>query len=421
MMMLKIRSRRRVRAAWWIWLFEVSLAVAGTLLLFLSRLSVRTIELLGPLNGLLFVLGYATVGALILSRRPGHRVGQLFSGLALPMAIGTFALGYTVFAFYANPRPLPAEKAMAWLQTWMRYLSAPAPLALPALYFPDGRLPSPRWRWLVWVVIASTAAVTILAATEPGQIGVYLTSEFFPLRIPNPVGIVGFDRGREILGFLGWPMALLAGLATLAAQLFRYLRARSEERQQLKWLAYCAAIILAIIALEIALLGLRPWAGNLVFISTIVGVPTAVGIAILRYRLYDIDLIVRRTLVYGAVTATLTLLYFGSVVSLQALFRTLTGQGDQLAIVASTLGIAALFTPVRRRIQNGIDRRFYRSKYDAEKVLAAFGATVREEVDLERLTDRLLRAVQETMQPAHVSLWLKGPNAKAQGRQDALG
>ncbi len=148
-------------------------------------------------------------------------------------------------------------------------------------------------------------------------------------------------------------------------------------------------------------------------------IPLSMGIAVLRYRLYDIDIIIRRTLIYGVLTVTLALAYFVSVVALQTGLRQLTGQGDQLAIVVSTLGIAALFVPVRRRIQAMIDRRFYRSKYDAEKVLAAFGATVREEVDLERLSGKLLAAVRETMQPAHVSLWMRPTADRRQPTADA--
>jgi len=214
-------------------------------------------------------------------------------------------------------------------------------------------------------------------------------------------------------------VALVVGAG---AQVYRYRRISTPlQRQQTKWVVLgFAGLIVSTIVLSLAhpvgIALTRSGLTNLVYekyVLTFLGllpilfIPGTMAISILRYRLWDVDIIIRRTLVYGAVTATLAALYFGSVISLQAAFRRLTGQGDQLAIVASTLGIAALFTPVRRRIQNGIDRRFYRSKYDAAKILAAFSATVRDEVDLDRLADKLLAAVQETMQPEHVSLWLQ--------------
>jgi hypothetical protein len=196
---------------------------------------------------------------------------------------------------------------------------------------------------------------------------------------------------------------LATGFAAVVSLLRRLGRARGEERQQLKWFAYATALVV----LGFIPLNFIPTVGPLILIAALLGIPLSVGIAILRYQLYDIDVVINRTLVYGALTAALVAVYVGSVVLLQGLLRPVTGQGNDLAIIASTLAIAALFNPLRHRIQDFIDRRFYRRKYDAAQVLAAFSATVRDEVDADKLREHLLDAVQETMQPTHVSLWLR--------------
>jgi len=205
---------------------------------------------------------------------------------------------------------------------------------------------------------------------------------------------------------------MFALIFVATASLFMRLHySRGIERQQIKWITYAAvtgisgAILMYTIAEATDVLWLKGFGFVLLTIG-LVGIPISMGIAILRYRLFEIDLIINRTLVYGSLTAILALFYFGSVTALQSLFSLLTGQGDTLAIVASTLAIAALFNPLRGRIQGFVDRRFYRRKYDAAKTLKAFGARLREETDLEKISDGLVGVVRETMQPSHVSLWL---------------
>jgi len=214
----------------------------------------------------------------------------------------------------------------------------------------------------------------------------------------------------------------LFGAAVLSL-FVRLRRAEGVERQQLKWFAYAAAmfasgIVLIVIPLAVDTPSWYVRAATAVFTAAGTAIPIAIGIAILRYRLYEIDLLINRTLVYGALTVLLALIYFGGVTSTQAIFRTLTGQEEQsqLAIVVSTLIIAALFTPLRRRIQGLIDRRFYRRKYDARKTLEEFSATLRDETDLTALSDDLMGVVHGTMQPAHVSLWLR-PATVSRGQQ----
>jgi RsiW-degrading membrane proteinase PrsW (M82 family) len=220
-----------------------------------------------------------------------------------------------------------------------------------------------------------------------------------------------------LVDFMAVPMLFVAGLGAVISLFVRFRRARGDERQQIKWFVSAAALTLVwITVFGQSTRGLPEAIVALSFLLVIPSIPLATGIAILRYRLYDIDRIINRTLVYGSLTVTLVALYFGGIVVLQRIFVTLTGQQSTLAVVASTLLIAALFTPLRRRIQGFIDRRFYRSKYDARKTLEAFSAQLREETDLNALSEDLVGVVRETMQPAHVSLWLR-PEASPKGTQ----
>ena len=274
-------------------------------------------------------------------------------------------------------------------------------LFLP-LYFPNGHLLSPRWRPVSWLALFVAVTLAVLWAFTPGA-----TSGVSG--VTNPLGIealrpVSGELGNVVTGVLFLPVFL----GSLANLVVRFWRSRGEDRQQMKWLTYAAATMFALIVLSMSLdysptlLLIVDSLTSLVFAS----IPVAVGIAVLRHRLYDIDVIVNRTLVYGPLTALLALVYVGSIVVLQGLVRALTSQESQLAIVASTLVVAALFNPFRRRIQSFIDRRFYRKKYDARKTLEAFSAKLRDETDLDRLGEDLMGVVKETMQPAHISLWL---------------
>ncbi len=230
-----------------------------------------------------------------------------------------------------------------------------------------------------------------------------------PLR--SPIAITGAEsilNAINIMAYVAMTLLLIAATVSLA---LRFIRSAGEERQQIKWFAYTAGVFatyfVVTILLEVTGNGLpKPWDSAL-FAGALTLLPVGIAVAILKYRLYDIDLLINRTLVYGVLTAILAGTYFASVVLLQMAFRAVTGQGSPVALVISTLAIAALFMPLRRRIQNIIDRSFYRRKYDAARILAAFSATARDEVDLEKLTGELVTVVQETMQPAHVSLWLR--------------
>ena len=350
----------------------------------------------------LLVLAFSTVGALVASRRPENPIGWLFCLGAVLWIFGELALECGVYALITDPSALLAGAWAAWFGTWARGAGWLLIVVFLLLLFPTGRLPSPRWRPVLWGAVGYIVFFTL---------AIWLSPESFDLRLAaiarNPLGLE-----LEIMGLLlgivvplTFPLLVVAGGT---AVIVRFRRSRGDERQQLKWFAYAvsAMVVLFVFWFSLELAGFRS-PGALVFTIPLIGLPIAVGFAILKYRLYDIDVIVNRTLVYGTLTATLAATYFGGVVLLQGVFQALTGQESQLAVVASTLLIAALFGPLRRRVQGFIDRRFYRKKYDGEKTLAAFSATLREETDLDSLSAELLSVVRQTVQPAHTSLWLR--------------
>jgi hypothetical protein len=290
------------------------------------------------------------------------------------------------------------------------------------LLFPDGRLPSRRWRPLAWFSGAVMVLVCLAIALAPGPL-----PDLGGVR--NPFGLEGYPWIADATNVIPALLPLCA-LASALSLVLRYRRSGSEEREQIKWIAFAGSLVglMSLITVLSTLIfaplfadstGTQPiWLVLLqdVELLSFAGIPVAVGIAVLRYRLYDIDVIINRTLVYGSLTATLIALYFGGIVVLQRVFVLLTGQQSTLAVVASTLMIAALFNPLRRRIQSFIDRRFYRRKYDAAKTLEVFSAKLRDETDLKALSDDLVGVVRETMQPAHVSLWLR-PETARKGQQ----
>ena len=348
-------------------------------------------------------VSFSIIGAIIASRLPANPVGWLFCAAACTIAVPCLSAEYAIYTLVARPESsLPIGEALAWLTFWA-WIPSIGCIVLSLLLFPNGRLPSSRWRWLAWLTVLVTIVGAVWVALSPGAIG-NLGS------IPNPLGIEGLPRGYKPVQTIMSALLLVVAVSTLG---LRLLRTRGIERQQIKWPAFVAVMaavgsILYDTAISEAI-GLRwlEWAGYVVVIAALVGFPISIGIAIVRYRLYEIDTLINRTLVYGSLTAILVAIYFGAVVLLQRLFVALTGEKSTLAVVVSTLVIAALFNPLRRRIQGFIDRRFYRSKYDAAKTLEAFSAKLRNETDLDALSDDLVGVVRETMQPSHVSLWLR--------------
>ena len=355
------------------------------------------------------ILAFSTVGALVASYRPENAIGWLFLSGAFVWIVGELTLEYGVYALITDPGALPAGVWAAWFGAWARGIGWFLIVSFLLLLFPTGRLPSPRWRPVLWGTAGCVVLFTLASWLSPETNDLRLTS------VRNPFGLES-----EILGLLyelfNFTFPLLI-VASGAAVIVRFRRSRGDERQQLKWFAYAVGIMIVVFVIwfSLALTGLVP-PSSLMYELPLIGIPVATGIAILKYRLYDIDVIVNRTLVYGSLTLVLALMYFCGIVILQRLFVALTGQQSTLAIVASTLLIAALFTPLRRRIQSFIDRRFYRRKYDARKTLEGFSAQLRNETDLNALSDDLVGVVRETMQPAHVSLWLR-PESAPKGNQ----
>jgi hypothetical protein len=361
-------------------------------------------------EGTILALGYSTVGAVVASRRPQNPIGWILCAIGLLWAVDHFNSEYAIYTLLAAPGTLPGGELAAWLTTlsWVPGLGL---FVFMALLFPTGQLHSPRWRPFAWLSVFLIAVGTIMSAFSPGQI--------LGLNVPNPLGMEGLPNVYEQLQGLMFTLIFIAS----ASLLVRLHHARGVERQQIKWVAYAGALAASASLLNYTVIeAMDVWwlevVGRASALVGILGIPTAVGIAILRYRLYEIDLLINRTLVYGSLTVMLAAVYLGGVAATEAIFRALTGQEQQpqLAIVASTLAIAALFNPLRRRVQGFVDRRFYRSKYDAAKTLEAFSAKLRDETDLDALRDDLVGVVSETMQPAHVSLWLR-PNSASKGSE----
>jgi len=347
----------------------------------------------GDLMWALVVLGFAFVGALVASRQPANAVGWIFCIGAVAFSLSGLAESYAVYTLFADPGGLlGGGKTMAWLSVWVWVPGGVSLIALFPLLFPDGKLLTPRWRAVVGLALAAMVTLSVGIALTPGGF------DDFP-HVENPYGVAGAagDVFSAMQG-LGWLLLILSLIASATSVVLRFRRSRGVERLQLKWVAAASVVLVASFLLWEVWEGMAPLG--------IFAMVLAAGIAILRYRLYDIDVVINRTLVYGALTATLAVTYLGSVLLLQLVLSGLTS-GSGLAVAGSTLAVAALFRPARIRIQEAVDHRFFRRKYDAALTLDRFGAHLRDEVALDSLSAALRTVVAETMQPAHVSLWLR--------------
>jgi hypothetical protein len=342
----------------------------------------------------LSLLVFTVVGALVASSQPRNPIGWLLVAMGMANALWTLVFGYTAHAVAHGGEPSVA----AWLASLIN-LSEFGVVILLLELFPTGRPASPRWRWLVWITVVWAVASEAVRGLAAGPF------EDFPT-LDNPFGIEAL-RGVS-LQFVG--TILIAGaLVSLAV---RMRRAQGRERLQLKWFLFVTLLMVIFMAVGTiggsAVQNSQQVASGLFFAVLLSGLPVAMGIAILRHDLYEIDVVINRTLVYGLLTATLAAVYVGSVLLLQLALGSVTSDSS-LAVAASTLGVAALFRPARSRIQAAVDRRFYRRKYDAARMLEDFSAHLREEVDLEAVGAELRNVVHEAMQPRHVSLWLRSP------------
>ena len=345
-------------------------------------------------------IGAPILGAFIVWRRPGNRYGWVWCVFGLALAVGGAAQAYEVWALYVAPiRPGGLEAA------WLAFVMEPLTFGLSPLLlllFPEGRAPTPRWRPVLWATLVVCAAWTLSTAVAPGLQG-----------MPNPILWLPGQPGEVAVVFadqLWWANLLLIGLGALSV-LARYRRSRGQQRQQVKWLAYAAVPLLVSLVLLIkwAAIGLL---GAVYIAASLWAIYLAIGIAVLRHHLYDIDRLVNRTLVYGLLTVLLALVYVGGVFLLGPLLNPAAGE-SALAVAASTLAVAALFQPLRRRVQTAVDRRFNRRRYDAAKTVQAFSVRLREHIDLDTLSAELLAVVDQTMQPTQVSVWLQPAASQA--------
>jgi hypothetical protein len=368
-------------------------------------------DLTTDLLGSIVLLAYATTGALIVSRQPRNTIGWLLTASALLSAVADLALEYGVYGLLTRPGSVPGAVWATVTGGALRSIGFFLILTFLLLLFPTGHLPSPRWRafaWITGVAIALFCAANLLTGDLSND-DTRLTG------MPNPFGVISTGSVADnLMNLLSILLIFGCVVGCCASVVVRFRRARGIERQQLKWLVYAALwAALAFLAAWVGVFINNPiLASAVTFDLCLLAIPVGVGIAILRHGLFDIDVIINRTLVYGSLTALLAGMYFACVIAAQVVMQRLTGQSNTppVVLVASTLLIAALFNPLRHRTQSGIDRRFYRRKYDAEKTLAAFNAMLQSEIDVEQLHEQLLSVVQEIIQPAHVSLLLRPPN-----------
>ncbi len=347
-------------------------------------------------ESIIHAVGFTAVGAVVALRRPANAIGWLLLSAGLISALGALALEYGVFAIVDHTVTLPGGPFSAWLGSWIWVLYIVGIFPFVLLLFPNGRLLSARW-WLVGcAAILEVAMTATLMAFKPGplQLAAYLDNPFTPLAssLVDTLGRLTPWLSLLMIGGAAWSVAL------------RFRRATGIERQQIKWVAFSAG---PLGAAAFASIVLPDKLGQVLFVFMLLSVPVSIGIAVLRYRLYDIDLVIERTLVYGVVSATLGATYVAAVVVLQGLLRPITG-GSEFAVALSTLLVVALFQPIRGRAQEAVDRRFYRARYDAARTIDAFSARLRDEVELERVRADLLDVANATIQPAHVGVWLRG-------------
>jgi hypothetical protein len=341
------------------------------------------------------LVALAVIGAVVASRRARNPVGWILC--VIPVALGVLVLGAHAYWALALARSEDDGTAVfvAWLSSWVWIVGIVPAITLFPLLFPTGRPPTPRWRRVAWMALTAAALLSVGEALGPGRF------EDYP--VDNPYALGGaLGTAAEVMGAAGGILMVLTMFAAAASLVVRFRRSRADERQQLKWVMAACVLFVAIFVFPTDYV-LGEDAGFASLLLGLLAVAAAVAVAMLRHRLYDVDVVINRALVYGGLSAVLAGAYAGSVLLLQLVLS----PSSDLAVAVSTLAVAALFTPARSRIQRGVDRRFYRSRYDARQTLARFAARMRDEVSLDRLGLETCDVVRDTMRPAHVSLWLR--------------
>jgi hypothetical protein len=357
---------------------------------------------------LLAFAAFMAVGAIIVAHRPGNAVGWIFSAIGLLTATGVLATEYAAYAARTRPGSPPDVVLAAWYTSWWWYPTLVLVLVFTPLVFPTGRLLSTRWRPVAVVATVGTAAIITLSALQPT-----LQNEDHPVR--NPIGIAGIPDPEEgALGAVLIGLLLVCVAAAAISVVLRFRRSQGVERQQLKWFTYAVTLMVLFMVLSDYLL-LQSSVVDALYGLVVALVPVAAGVAVLRYRLYDIDRLINRTLVYGLLTALLGAGYAAAVLVLGQVFGGVGGNPPTWAVAGATLAVAALFQPARGRTQAAVDRRFNRRKHDAAQTVQAFSTRLRDQVDLDTLSAELLAVVEQAMEPTRVSLWLRPPTRSFSG------
>ena len=418
-----VRRGERAVAVWGAWaLFAVIFALwAVAIVTAWATRDLKNPESLGSGSAdLLLAIGVAVVllafpvaGIVIATRQPANLIGWILLAIGAGWALLAGATGYADYGIRLHPGSLPGADIAAalTLTVWAPPVGLTGTFLL--LLFPDGHLPGPRWRWVAYVGAASTATCAITALLDPGLLdgSVYQNTQ-------NPMGVESLSG---VVAVLDYAVVVLAAtmVASAASLVVRFRRAGQVEREQVKWLAAAAGVSAVIYFVDLCL-GVTAGAGpepawrlmiDNTFVLSLGLIPAAIGIAVLRYRLYEIDVIIRRTLVYAALVSVLALIYLAGVFGIQTAVRSVSGQSGTLAVTVSTLLVAAAFQPLRARIRRAVDHRFYRGRYDAARTLEEFSGRLREQVDIETVSGEVVDVVRQTLQPAHVTLWLRSPEA----------
>jgi hypothetical protein len=394
-------GRRAARIAWALCALSATLGLASVVLAVLVDASLADFVVeyaaLGPVVGIASPL----LGALVIARYPGNRIGWVLCAIGLGLAVTMFGSGYAEYTVITRPGVLPGGRTVGWFYNWA-WMPVMGLLPFLFLLFPDGRLRSRRWLPVAWATVVNLTVPPAVVAViswryrlDPEQ---WASEELVPVAAPEFPLVDATEQGF----FLATTLLIAAGMASVLARL-RW--ARGVERQQVKWFLYGGGAAVAVTAFTVAF---PRFETGITALATFAGLLGAIAVAIFRYRLYDIDRIINRTIVYGLLTGLLGLVYTAGVFATGRLLDPAGGQSE-LAVAASTLAVAALFQPARRRIQLAVDRRFNRRRYDATRTVAAFSARLRDEVDLDTLSAELLEVVDQTVQPARASLWLRSP------------
>ena len=356
--------------------------------------------------GIVFAIAFLAfaLSGFVIAHRTGNPLGWLLLGLALLSNLGGAADSYALYGLLKEPGSLPAARFAGWLADFV--ISGAGLLfgvfVFVFLLFPTGRLPGGRWKAIPWAALLGGLVAQLNVAFAPGPLPGFPT-------VPNPLGSRTFGPVLETVEPVGMVLILGAVIGAVASMISRYRRSGAEQRQQMKWFGAAAGFLALVILSGPIWWTLSPSFGNiawpLLFGTALAGIPSSIAVSVLKYRLYEIDVVVNKTLVYVTLTAILAALYFGLIVLMQQILP-VTGDSD-LAIAASTLAVAGFFRPLRARVQGFIDRRFYRRKYDAAETLGEFSSHLRDQVDLDSLNRELVAVVGRTMQPAHASIWLR--------------